>query len=149
MNLLLDTNVYIDYLGGREPFAKPARKLVAAGFFGDVRLWVPAQSVTDAFFVLRKFKSSRSIQNAMGNSFKMINVVDVTARDATRAVDLQWDDLEDCLIALSAQKANADYLVTRDAKGFKRSAVPTATPNQIATMLWEEHGLDYEELKLG
>ena len=54
MNLLLDTNVFIDYLGRKEPYYSDARQIVMAAFFGDVKLWVPAQSVTGAFYVLSK-----------------------------------------------------------------------------------------------
>ena len=44
MNLLLDTNVLIDYLGRKEPFFANAERIVAAGFFGDATLWMAAQS---------------------------------------------------------------------------------------------------------
>lgn len=54
MNLLLDTNVLIDYRGRKEPFFPAAQKVVIAGFFGDVRLWAPAQSFVDAFYVLSR-----------------------------------------------------------------------------------------------
>ena len=37
MNLLLDTNVLIDYLGRKPPFFEDAERIVAAGYFGDVR----------------------------------------------------------------------------------------------------------------
>lgn len=66
MNLLLDANVFIDYLGRKEPFFADARAIVAAGFFGDAKLWVPAQAATDAFYVLNRYVPSERLQK---NSF--------------------------------------------------------------------------------
>ena len=58
MNLLLDTNVIIDYLGRKEPFFDSAMKIVAAGFFGDATLWMSAGSAKDAFYVLPSLAAS-------------------------------------------------------------------------------------------
>jgi len=49
MNLLLDTCVVIDYLGRKEPFYAEAERVMAAGFFGDAKLWIAGQTINDAF----------------------------------------------------------------------------------------------------
>ena len=70
MNLLLDTNVYIDFLGRRPPFFEPACKVIAAGFFGDAKLWLPAHSANDAFYVLSRYQKAETVQRAMLESFE-------------------------------------------------------------------------------
>ena len=65
MNLLLDTSVLIDFLGRKEPFFDAAQRVVAAGFFGDVNLWTPVQSLKDAFYVLEHYVDSHAVQQAM------------------------------------------------------------------------------------
>ena len=116
MNLLLDTNVLIDYLGRKEPFFANAERIVAAGFFGDATLWMAAQSPKDAFYVLERYIDPQRIQQALLKAYEIITPVALTADDLATAARLQWDDYEDCLVALAAQKARADYLITRDAK---------------------------------
>lgn len=148
MNLLLDTNVLIDYLGRKEPFFPAAQKVVIAGFFGDARLWAPAQSFVDAFYVLSRYVEPARLQAAIAKTLTVIAPVDLTGAALERAAHLGWDDLEDCLIALAAEKAGADYLITRDAKGFSRSAVPALSPDAWAALMREEHGLDYGEVLL-
>jgi predicted nucleic acid-binding protein len=49
MNLLLDTNVLIDFIGRRAPFYEDAKHVIAAGYFGDAHLWMAAQSAMDVF----------------------------------------------------------------------------------------------------
>lgn len=104
MNLLLDTNVLIDYLGRKEPFFLSAQKVVIAGFFGDARLWVPSQSVVDAFYVLSRYVDSARLQAAILKALTVIEPVDLTGASLERAARLGWDDFEDCLIALAAER---------------------------------------------
>lgn len=125
MNLLLDTNVLIDYLGRKEPFFLSAQKVVIAGFFGEARL-----------------------QAAVLKALTVIEPVDLTGASLERAARLGWDDLEDCLIALAAERVGADYLITRDAKGFARSTVPAVSPDAWLNIMREEHSLDYGEVQL-
>ena len=145
MNLLLDTNVLIDYLGRKEPFFLSAQKVVIAGFFGDARLWVPSQSVVDAFYVLSRYVDSARLQAAILKALTVIEPVDLTGASLERAARLGWDD---CLIALAAERVGADYLITRDAKGFARSTVPAVSPDAWLNVMREEHSLDYGEVQL-
>lgn len=148
MNLLLDTNVFIDYLGRKEPYYSDARQIVMAAFFGDVKLWVPAQSVTDAYYVLRKYVDSQALQKVITSAFEFISPVDLVSADLYRAAQLNWRDMEDCLISLAAEKARANYLITRDTKGFTRSSVPAMTPSQWIAFMEQERGLVYGEVAL-
>ncbi|MFR5092190.1 MAG: type II toxin-antitoxin system VapC family toxin [Adlercreutzia equolifaciens] len=148
MNLLLDTNVLIDYLGRKEPFFLSAQKVVIAGFFGDARLWVPSQSVVDAFYVLSRYVDSARLQAAILQALTVIEPVDLTGASLERAARLGWDDFEDCLIALAAERVGADYLITRDAKGFARSTVPAVSPDAWLQRHARRHSLDYGEVQL-
>ena len=145
MNLLLDTNVIIDYLGRRQPFFSAVERVIAAGFFGDVKLWASTLSLKDAFYVLERLVGSTQLQRSFVKLNEVVSFVSVAEEDALRAARLEWPDFEDCLIAQCAEKARADYLITRDLDGFARSSVPAIHPTT-----WLEHmkeqGLDYEAL---
>lgn len=146
MDLLLDTNVFIDFLSRREPFYRDAVKVFAAGGFGDVRLWMPVQSIADAFYVLRKHIAPDRLQKMIIRACSIISPVDIIGQDALRALRLSWADYEDCLISVAAEKVKADYLITRDRDGFARSSVPVASPEEILNLLWEQQNLRYDEV---
>ena len=143
MNLLLDTNVLIDYIGGKAPFFADAQRIVAAGYFGDARLWASAQSFKDAYYVLARYVDQRRVQRALRRMLDVVSVVSLSAEDAARGLHLEWDDYEDCLIALCAVAVKADYLITRDSAGFARSAVPTASPAEWLALVQDERHLSY------
>lgn len=73
----------------------------------------------------------------MGNLLEIVNPVDMTGADLKTAIQLDWDDLEDCLIAVSAQKAGTDFLLTRDTRGFSRSMTPVKSPAEWLARMQE------------
>ena len=148
MNLLLDTNVVIDYLGRKPPFFEDAERIIAAGYFGDAQLWASAQSFKDAFYVLSHYAPADRVQDAIIALMDVVNLVDLTGDDIARAARLKWPDMEDCLIALSAQKADADHLVTRDEKGFGRSAVAPITPADWLSKMREDQNVTFLAIDL-
>ena len=145
MNLLLDTNVYIDYLGRKEPFFHNAQKIMVAGFFQDVRLWLPAQSIADAFYVLKKYVDSHRLQKAILKTLEVVNLVSLTEDDVIYALKREWEDFEDALISVDFNKVQADYLITRDAEMCKNSSIRAITPEGWLELM-EEKGLVYEEV---
>ena len=52
MKLLLDTNILLDCMMDRQPFAADARKLLILGALGEVDLWMSPSQFTDAFYLL-------------------------------------------------------------------------------------------------
>ena len=140
MNLLLDTNVIIDYLGRKAPFFENAEKIIAAGYFGDVQLWAPAQSFKDAFYVLAHYADPARIQDAI------LKLVDLAAGDIVAAARLKWEDFEDCLVSVCAGKAGADFLVTRDSKGFERSTVAPISPADWLSYMREHESLAFDAI---
>lgn len=149
MKLLLDTNILIDFLGRKPPFFEDAERIVAAGYFEDAQLWASTQSFKDAFYVLSHYADTHRVQAAMGAMLEIVNPVDLTGADIKTAIQLSWDDLEDCLIAMSAQKAGADFLLTRDTKGFGRSMVPAKTPAEWLDFMRDTESVTFDAVNLG
>lgn len=142
MNVLLDTCVLIDFLGRKEPFFEDAERVFAAGYFGDAKLWASVQSIKDAYYVLRRFVGSDRVQVALGKMLEVVTLVDTTAEDAIAALRLHWQDYEDCMMAVCASKVHAEYIVTRDVKGFDRSSVPAISPAEWLAKI-QQAGVTY------
>lgn len=148
MNLLLDTNVLIDYLGRKSPFYATAQKPFIAALYGDVKLWIASQSVVDAFYVLSKYIDSMRLQELILRALELVTPVDLVGADLKQAARLGWPDMEDCLVAIAADKARVDCLVTRDTKGFDRSMVQVLSPTEWVDLMEREYGLAYDEINL-
>ena len=144
MKLLLDTNVLVDYFGARRPFCDQWELINALQMTGYAELWASAESYTDAFYLLRRAVGSEKLQDMFLESLSFVRVCSVDEDDIRKAAERSWSDFEDCLIAVCAEKVKADYIITRDAGGFKRSKIPAMDAPPFFTMLEEDYGIVYE-----
>ena len=147
MDLLLDTNIVIDHFGNRPGFVDDANKVFCIGAFGDANLWVAPQSLNDTFYILRKVLGAEAIQKAFAKSLTFLHVCPVSHDLYQRATDEAWPDMEDCLIALCAQEVKADYIVTRDAKGFSKSPIKAISPQEALELMRSKYGLEYDQVE--
>lgn len=148
MRILLDTNVMIDLFSQRDPFWREASRLLVMQALGDAELWVSAKSFTDVFYVLSKHFASSAIQAAFEESVEWLSVCSVDGADIVVASQKRWQDFEDCLVSICAEKVKADYLITRDGSGFSASNIPAFTPEAFFTMLEEDLGVTYDMIDL-
>ena len=58
MDLLIDSNVVLDFILSRQPFAESAEKVLELSLKKDVTEYVSAASVTDIFYI-----SQRNLKN--------------------------------------------------------------------------------------
>lgn len=133
MKLLLDANIIIDYMADRAPFADDAERIIELCARNTVKGTITASTVTDIYYILRKAASHDVILAGLRKLFSKLEVLDVSKADLLLAMDTDFPDLEDALIARCATKAQADYIVTRNVKDFRHSTVRAVTPAEFLT----------------
>ena len=146
MRVLLDTNALFDITARQSEYPESAMLLVP-NFFGDVELWVSAKSYTDIFYVLCKNMESGAIQDAFLSGLDHLQVCSVDKDVVKEAASRKWEDFEDCIMAVCAERIGADFIATRDEKGFAQARVPAISPEELLGILSED-GLHYERLSL-
>ena len=143
MKLFLDTNILIDKLANRQPFVEEVKEICVAKYFGDVELFVSVQSYLDALFILRKHTTQVELRQRCIESFEFFEVVDVEISSLLFGLGSEWPDVEDYVISKSASDIGADYLITRDIRGFKDSQVRPITPKGFIKLLKDEYNVEY------
>jgi len=132
MTVLLDTNVIMDALQERSPFDVPAKEILMQGQNGKITCLFTANAASDIFYLYSKSRDITSANVALGFLLKTYRVVSITHEDCTAALALPISDFEDALVAVCAENANADYIITRD-KGFLAgvSIIKAISPNEF------------------
>ena len=143
MDLMLDTNIVLDHVDRREPFYEMSRKVCLLGVAEEANTYVSVSMLTDIFYLLRKDYGSQTAQDMIEHNLSFLQLVGITPEDAREALKARWNDFEDCLVARCAEKIQADYLVTRNAKDFQASSVEAVTPEELFEKL-ESQGIVYE-----
>ena len=143
MRVLLDTNIVIDGLRKR-PFDETGLDMLEAmQAFGDVECWVSSKSCTDIFYVIRKEIGSAAAQDIIEESLTRMRLCSIDEQDVKTALGKRWDDFEDCLVDVCAQKVKADFLITRDVAGFERSRIPHGTASDFMAYVKETLNVEY------
>lgn len=129
MKILVDTNIIIDALTGREPFKKEAEQIFmfAANRIED--MYITANSATDIYYLVRKhLHSIEQAKSVMSKLYELFYILDVTASDCKEALLTEMGDYEDAVISCCATRNHMDYIATRNIKDYEKSKVQAILP---------------------
>ncbi len=132
--VLLDINVVLDVLANREPFADEAEAVLQRVESRAIDGLVAAHTITTLHFLLAKHLSKTRTRRVLTDLLHLVQVVAVDEDRIRHALALSWSDFEDAVQAACAEHAQADYLITRDKRGFRKSAVKILTPAELLAL---------------
>ena len=143
MRALLDTNIVYDILC-KCPYDEEALlQLKVMHAFSDVELWMSAKSYTDLFYLINCELDSAATHDLLEDTLEWLNVCSVDREDVAAALHARWQDFEDCLVNVCAEKVGADYLVTRDEKGFRNARIPHGSATDFMKFVFEKTRVEY------
>ncbi len=111
---LLDTNVLLDALTGREPFRENAERIFMLAAAEKIEGWITASSVTDIYYLIRRTLSEAAARESLRHLFDIFAVIPVHGSDCESAMELAMGDFEDALAVVCGYKADLDCIITRD-----------------------------------
>ncbi len=133
--VLLDTNVLLDLLLARDPWADDAARILELIHRGSARGAIAAHAITTLHYLVRRAADGRSAATAISDLLALLAVVPLEGADFSRALALGLTDYEDAVHVAAALKCGADFLVTRNQKDFKGSPVAVRSPSEIRALL--------------
>lgn len=136
MNMLLDSNIVLDHILKRVPFADKATDIISLAKQGKFTAFVSASAVTDIYYIASKeLKSTILAMEELKCLLQTVEIAAVTGAEIRRAVDLAWPDFEDCVQFTAGESIQVNYIITRDADGFSASVTPVVSPGKFIDMI--------------
>lgn len=132
--VLVDLNVVLDVLFQREPHYKEAAVVFRKIEVGDLSGLLAAHSVTTLYYLAAKRLGRAKCRALLLDVLQLFEVVSVDGDRLRHALGLGWKDFEDAVQAACAEAGEADYLVTRDKKGFRAATVRVLTPGELVAL---------------
>lgn len=131
-NILIDTNVLLDYLLEREPFFEDAKKVILSCIDGKVRGCIAAHSIPNMFFILRKDYNEKERREILLNLCKIFDVEGIDKAKLTAGLaNEDFSDFEDCLQMECAKSYGADYIVSRNVSDYVISEIKAIEPKDF------------------
>ena len=131
MNVFLDTNVIIDFMGEREGFFEDAATIFA--MIEDKRITASASALTivNCAYILKKAFNSDLMLEKVETLCQMLDIMPIERSQLTDAVELRPYDYEDAVQYLSSLPSRPDVIITRDKRGFNSFNILVMTPAEF------------------
>ena len=134
-NIIIDTNILMDFLFKREGHEKVAEILKICSN-GGIRGFVCAHEITTLYFFLDKtIQDKNKIKKTISGIMKRFQVIEINEKILNKALASEIDDFEDAVIEASSNEKNAEYILTRNIKDFKKSIVAAITPEELLAII--------------
>lgn len=133
MRVLVDTNVVLDVLLDREPFAKAAAEVLALVEESRIEGFLCATTVTTVDYLLGQSLAPNEARTALKRLLDLFEIAPVNRPVLEQALRSGISDFEDAVLEQSACLVSADVITTRNLKDFKKSCITALDPQELLT----------------
>ncbi len=138
MKVVFDTDVILDVLLDREPFSEPAAQLFSFVERGRLSVFLCATSVTTVYYLASKVEGTAKARRLVGRLLRIFAVAPVNGPVLKAALLGRFGDFEDAVVSEAANHVNADGIVTRNVRDYRRAVRPVYAPDQLLRALQAE-----------
>lgn len=137
MRVLFDTNVVLDALLDREPWADAAIALLDRVEAGHLVGHLGATTVTTIHYIARRNVGVGAAQEMLRDLMRLFEVAPVNRAVLDGALDLGFDDFEDTVLHEAGRLMGAGAITTRDPNGFRKASLRVYSPDALVAALAE------------
>jgi predicted nucleic acid-binding protein len=131
MRVLFDTNVVLDVLLERDPYARPAAQLMSLVDQGQLEGYLCATTVTTVHYLAAKTLGPKRAASLVATLLDVFRIAPVDGEVVAGALGLSFADFEDAVIHEAAVLAEAVAIVTRNGRDFKGATIAVFDPNEM------------------
>lgn len=135
MNVLFDTNVVLDALLDREPWAEGAVALFDYVESGSLVGHLGATTVTTIHYIARRNVGVGAADEMMNGLLRLFEVAPVDRAVLEGALALGFEDSEDAVLHEAGRLAGVRAIVTRDPSGFSAATLRVYDPVTLVAAL--------------
>lgn len=131
MVLLIDSNIILDVLQMREPHYESSYEIFRICYHKKATGYISNLTFANIVYIMRKQLDSTKIIDVLESLSELFTFKDLQFADLKEAASLKWKDFEDAIQYVTAERINANYIITRNTKDFQNAKIPALTPNEF------------------
>jgi predicted nucleic acid-binding protein len=134
-NVLIDSDILIDFLQNRKDFAKEAEIIFTAISRDKLKGFVTSVILSNAYYILNKTNESQLLRNALLELLDFLDVIPISKNNFIKALTSDIKDFEDSLQIYAAMEVKIiDIIITRNTKDYKKSSIQALTPSEFISL---------------
>ena len=135
MRVLFDTNVILDVMLDRAPFAAASAGIMSRAEAGELIGCVCATTVTTIHYLAMRATGAERALGEVRKILSLFEIAPVNRAVLETALDLGFADYEDAVLHEAARQIGAQGIVTRNPRHFKKASVPVYAPEELSQAL--------------
>src|SRR5690606_555976 len=127
-NVLIDTDVIMDFFFAREPFVEHATELFLLCENNEIKAYTTPVIISNVYYLLRKISKHEIIVEKLKQLLSIIDVLQMDKDVVLDALNSNFKDFEDALQNFSAiENGTISTILTRNIKDFQHSKLAIFT----------------------
>jgi predicted nucleic acid-binding protein len=126
----VDTDVILDFMIAREPFAMDAARIFSLSEKKEISICTTGLVFSNAYYVLRKLGTHKKVMEKLTQLEKLVDIIGLSKIAVKQALESEFNDFEDALQHCAALSENVKIIITRNTKDYKYSELAVLTPDQ-------------------
>ena len=128
----LDTDVALDHLADRQPFAEYAHRLFALAETGKLTICLSSLSFSNLYYILRKLKGHEDALTLLRKLALLVRISAVTGAEIESALASSFKDFEDGIQHSAAKtEGGVSAIVTRNKGDYSPSEISVLSPDEL------------------
>lgn len=131
-NILIDTDVILDFFFDRKPFSDNAAIILSYCELNKLKGFITPVICSNVYYLLRRTSKHEKVIERLSQLLTFIDVLQMNKEIVLEALNSKFKDFEDALQNFSAVKSgNIDAIITRNIKDFTNSKIGVLTPDNF------------------
>ena len=127
--VLIDSDVILDSLFDRKPFADDSSTILSMCESGKIRGFLTPLIYSNVYYLLRRIAKHDKVIEKLKQLLEITDVLHMDKKVIENALNSKFKDFEDSLQNYSAvNNGNIDLILTRNLKDYKNSELGVFTP---------------------
>lgn len=128
-NVLIDTDVILDFFLDREPFSENAAAILSMCEKNEIAGFVTPVIISNVYYILSQENKQEKVLDKLKNLLLIIDVLVIDKTTILVALNSHFKDFEDALQNFTAELNGAiDLIITRNTKDYKKSQIGVMSP---------------------
>ena len=131
-NVLIDTDVILDFFFDREPFSENAAQVLSLCEKKIVIGYITPVILSNVYYLLSQKGKQEKVIEKLKALVSFLEILNIDKNTIITALNSDFKDFEDALQNYSAElNKEIDIIITRNIKDFKYSKLAVMTPDQF------------------
>jgi predicted nucleic acid-binding protein len=142
LRILFDTNVVLDLLLDRAPFAEASEQILSRVETGELSGYLCATTVTTIYYLAAKSLGAKGALAEIRKLLSLFEIAPVNRPVLESALASDFSDFEDAVIHEAARQIGSEAIVTRNKPDFLHAEIPAHSPEEMIQILKQRSSND-------